>query len=178
MKGSDMSETAEQRQQRMAGYMTAVMHLLGGETVRHRAFNERVELIVGGSAANLPTLLHWGERVRRSGRPIMLFSPTGVPTVPLISLVAQVGKRTHTIESCMLWMGEHDDRARLVPDNFGMGAFVLGHSLRIRHAAASPARDFDDAMPGMERAYRRLVELEQAARNRGDAPLPSLLKAA
>ena len=155
-----MNETTEQRKIRMAGYMAAVERLLGGPAAVGHTFRNRVELMVGGTAANIPTLLEWGSRTRVTGLPMLLFSPTNEPTVPLVSLIAHVDGQTHIIESCMLWMGARDDRALLVPDSFDMGAFSFDDELKLRRLPKAPARTFKAALSGMRRAYDRLVDLE------------------
>ncbi|WP_242154022.1 hypothetical protein [Sphingomonas sp. BAUL-RG-20F-R05-02] len=171
-----MDETIEQQQRRVAGYMAAIAQTLSGRPGLLEAFIDNVELIVAGSAANVLTLLRWGERIRRSGVPILLFSPTHEPTVPQITLIAHTDGRTYIIESCMLWMGRDDDRARLVPANCELGAFVFGDDLTIRHRKRAPARSLYAAMSGMKRAYGRLLDLEIEQRSRcAELPLPSLL---
>lgn len=174
-----MNKTDEQHRRRVAGYMAAVARLLSGGPGRRQEFMDRVQLLVGGSAPNFPTLMHWGDWVERHGRPILHFSPTDDPAVPNITLVAHVGGQTHTIENCMLWMGQSDDRARLVPDSFNYGSFVLGDDLRLRRTARVPARDFKHALPGMKRAYERLIDLEIEQRGCGEElPLPERLREA
>lgn len=174
-----MNETIEQQQRRVAGYMRAIARLLAGADVRHETFLDRVQLLVGGSAANLPTLLHWGDHVRRTGVPILLFSPGAEPRVPQVTLVSHIDGHTHTVENCMLWMAPGDNRAHLVPDGFNYGAFILDADLRFRRVGRAPARDFKRATPGMVRAYDRLLELEIEQRRSGsELPLPSLLRKA
>lgn len=171
-----MIDNDQQQQLHIARYMTAVAQLLGGRTVDCDAFRNRVDLIVGGSAVGLSTLMHWGGHVRRTGRPILQFSPSDEPSVPNVSLVGKAAGRTHIIENCMLWLGENDERARLVPDNFSMGCFALGADLRLQHLRRAPAPDFDAALVGMQRAYGRLLELEMELAASGYEPaLPSLL---
>ena len=172
-----MNEPPEQQKIRIAGYMAAVARLLSGAAGTDEAFRNKVELIVGGSAANLPTLLHWAERTRRTGLPMLLFSPTEQQAVPQVTLVAHVDGQTHIVESCMLWMGARDDRARLVPDGFDLGSFTLDDDLGLRRSPKAPARNFDAAVPGMRRAYGRLIELEMEQRESQAEPhLPVLLQ--
>ena len=170
-----MDETAEQQKVRIAGYMAAVERLLGGPAAIGHAFRNNVELIVAGSAANFPTLLEWGSRTRRTGLPMLLFSPTSEPIVPLVSLIAYVDGRTHIIESCMLWMSTRADRALLIPDSFDMGAFSFDDELKLRHRPKAPARSFEAAMSGMRRAYNRLLDLEIEERPRSAALVPPVL---
>lgn len=174
----NMNDTVEQQKTRIAGYMAAVERLLGGTAAVGDAFRDKVELIVGGSAANFRTLLQWAERARRTGMPMLLFSPTDEPMVPLVSLVAHVDGRTHIIESCALWLGSRDDRAKLVPDTFDMGAFSFDDELNLRHLPKAPARSLEAGIPGMRRAYGRLVDLEIAQReHRATLRPPMLLEA-
>ena len=79
----------------------------------------------------------------------------------------------------MLWMAPGDDRARLVPDGFQLGAFHFKNDLKLRYSRKSPAVGFDDAMPGMVRAYDHLLEIQKKQHERGETfELPELLKAA
>lgn len=170
-----MNETTERQQIRMAGYMAAVAQILGGPDVDIDVFVDRVELIMGGSAVNLPILMAWGQKVRCTRRPVLLFSPTESPIVPLVSLVAYIDGRTHVVESCALWMGRNDERASLVPDNMRCGAFVFDNDLQLRHLGRAPARNLDAAGSGMARAYNRLLDLEIDMRAKSAAlRLPSL----
>jgi hypothetical protein len=171
-----MTETMEQQQRRVGRFMTAVARTLAGDGSTLEDFTDRAELVVGGSLVDAPTLMQWAARTERSGRPIILFSPSGADTVPHVTLVARVDGQTHIVENCMLWMGKNDGRARLVPDNFQLGTFVFKDNLELLHLRRPPARNIDAAMPGMTRAYARLFETEVAIRKSGEnTPMPSVL---
>jgi hypothetical protein len=163
-----------------ANYMGAVAHLLGGHPGRHGEFIKKVELILSGREPHAFQLMQFGDSVRRTGRPVIwIHHMHDVPNVPQIGLVALDGGRLHVIENCMLWMSHSDSRARLVPDNFTLGAFRFDDQLRLRHTPKAPARSFNADSPSMSRAYVRLRAIEAEQRERGDEfALPELAQAA
>lgn len=165
-------------QQRVGNFMGALSHLLCGKPRRHAEFIRKVELIVSGTEPHAMQLLQAEPTLRRTGTPLLWVQPTENVHVPRIGLAALCGNQAFFVENCALWMAPGDDRARLVPDSFDMGAFQLKSDLRLRYSRKAPAT-FDDAMPGMVRAYDRLLDLQIRQRERGDVfELPVLQKAA
>lgn len=102
--------------------------------------------------------------LRRTDIPLIWIHPTENPHVPRIGLAALCGHQAFFVENCMLWMAPGDDRARLVPDSFEMGAFQLKNDLRLRYSRKSPAT-YDDGTPGIIGAYDRLLGVEQEDRS-------------
>ncbi len=157
-------------QKSAANYMGAIAHALGGRAGRQREFIDKVEVILSGSEPHALRLMQFPDRVRSSGRPVMwIHHMADVPTVPLIGLVAPDDGQIKIFENCMLWMPAGHGRIQLVPDSFTMGAFRFDDELRLRHIGKAPASSFEDATPGMKRAYERLLRIEVQQRERGDA---------
>lgn len=167
-------------QQRVANYMGALAHLLGGRPGRHAEFIQKVELIVSGAEPHALQLMQFTDRCRATGRPVLwVHVAPDVPTVPRIGLVVSVDGQARIFEQCMLWIGTEGGRARLVPDGFDWGAYRFDDELRLQHIAEAPARSFEGAKSGMIRAYRRLIRLEvEQIRKGGALPLPQLARAA
>lgn len=165
-------------QQRIGNFMAALSHLLCGKPGRHAEFIRKAEVVVTGAEPHAMALMQAEPTLRRTGIPLIWIHPTENPHVPRIGLAALCGGQAFFVESCMLWMEAGDDRARLVPDSFDLGAFHFKNDLRLRYSRKSPTT-FDDATPGMVRAYDRLLELQITQRERSEAfELPVLQKAA
>lgn len=164
-------------QKSAANYMGAIAHALGGRPGRHREFIDKVEVLLSGSEPDALQLMQFSEQVRSSGRPVIwIHHMADAPTVPLIGLVASDDGQIKIVENCMLWMPAGQGRVQLVPDNFTMGAFRFDDELRLRHIGKAPAKTFEAAMPGMKRAYERVLRIEAQQRERGDAfDLPVLV---
>lgn len=163
-----------QQQKVIANYMAAVAQLLTGSAKRFQEFNDKVQLICGGGPVHALNLLKWGDHVRATGRPILYFHATAeAPTVPQIALVSCIDGHLRVIENCMLTLGKNDRRARLVPDGFNLGAYVLGNDLTLRFLKRAPAKDYESAGDDMVRAYQRLIDLEAEQWEKGVIhPLP------
>lgn len=167
-------------QQRAANFMGALAHLLCGRPDGHSDFIDKVELILSGSEPHTMQLMQFNGQVRRSGRPVIwVHHSPDVPHVPQIGLVARSGEQVHVIENCMLWMAASDDRARLVPDGFNMGAFRFDDDLVLHRVDKAPSTSFERATPSMGRAYNRLLKLQIDQLERGAVfKLPEFAKAA
>lgn len=157
-----MTETNEQQlaqgQQFAAAMMAAGADLLVGESGREEALNER-NAVMFGAAPNFPTLLHWGDWVRRNGRPILhLYFHPEVMHVPMMALVDFRNGRTSIFESCFLWLRE-DGEARIIPDNFKSGSYVIDQELRLRQLNETPAPNSEAAESGIVLASLKLSEL-------------------
>ena len=111
--------TEIEQQKRIANYLAAFAHLLGGQPARFTEFRDKVDIMVSGSAPHAHGLMQFSCRAQATGRPLLwIHQPAESPQVPQIGLVTQVDGGTHFIESCMLWLGSEDDRAILIPDSF------------------------------------------------------------
>lgn len=166
-------------QQRIGNFMLALSHLLCGKPGRDAEFIRKIQLVVSGAEPHAVQLMQAEPTLRRTGIPLIWIHPTENPHVPRIGLAALCGGQAFFVEQCMLWMAPGDDRAHLVPDSFGLGAFHFKNDLRLRYSRKSPAATFENATPGMVRAYDRLLELQIKQRERGDVfELPQLMRAA
>ena len=172
--------TEIEQQKRIASYLAAFAHLLGGKPGRFTEFRDKVDIMLSGSAPNAFGLMQFASRVQPTGRPLLwVHQPAECPTVPQIGLVAQMGGGMHYIESCMLCLTGEDDRATLVPDGFNLGAYRFDHKLNLKHITEAPASTFEAADGDMVRAYNRLIAIQAEQRERGDTfDLPHLAQAA
>ena len=68
----------------------------------------------------------------------------------------------------MLWLGENDDRAVLVPDGFNLGCLRFDDDYRLHHVGAAPATSFENGKEGMVGACNRLATIQLEQWNRGD----------
>lgn len=166
-------------QQCVANFMGALSHLLCGKPGRQTEFNRHAEVIVSGLEPHAMQLMQVAPMLRRTGIPLIWIHPTENPHLPRIGLAALCGGRSFFVENCMLWMGPGDDRASLVPDSFGLGSFRLKNDLKLRYSQRAPAKTFEGGMPGMARAYERLLDLQIQQRERSETfELPELRQAA
>lgn len=166
-------------QQRVANFMGALSHLLCGKPGRQSEFNRRAEVIVSGLEPHAMQLMQVAPILRSTGVPLIWIHPTDNPHRPRIGLAALCGGQSFFVESCMLWMGPGDDRASLVPDSFGLGAFRFKNDLKLRYSQRAPAKTFEDGMSGMVRAYERLLDIQVRQAERGQTfELPELCQAA
>lgn len=164
-------------QRQVANYMGALAHALGGRPERHLEFIDKVELILSGDPPNPVQLMRFADRVRTSGRPLLwIHHSEDVPTIPDVGLVARAFGTVHVFENCAMHLAADDDRIRLVPDNFRMGAFRFDDELRLRHTARAPAVSYDAAQDRIVDAYVRLRRIEAEQLDRGDVfALPQLV---
>lgn len=166
-------------QQRISNFTGAFSHLLCGKPGRHGEFIRKTQLIVSGAEPHTLQLMQAKSTLRRTGIPLIWIHPTEDPHLPRIGLAALCGGQAFFVENCMLWIGPGDDRACLVPDAFSLGSFQFKNDLKLVYSRRSPVTSFDEAKPGMIRAYNRLLNLQIKQRERGDVfELPELLKAA
>ena len=172
--------TEIEQQKRIANYLAAVAHLLGGRPGRFTEFRDKVDILLSGSAPHAFGLMQFTSRVQTTGRPLLwVHQSAECPTVPQIGLVAQMGEGMHYIESCMLCLTCEDDRATLVPDGFNLGAYRFDHKLNLKHITEAPASTFEAADGDMVRAYNRLIAIQAEQWERGDTfDLPHLAQAA
>lgn len=163
-----------------ANYMAAIAHLLSGRPGRNEEFIEKVDLLLAGNMPDIWQLMQFTSRVRETGRPVIwIHYAEDCPFMPFIGLVASIGGQIYSIENCVLWKSATESRARLIPDDFKMGAFRFDDDLRLRHAPKAPARNLTAAEASIVRANEQLREIEAAQRERGDVfALPELAKAA
>jgi hypothetical protein len=158
-----MTETIDEqlapKQQFAAAMMAAVADLLVGEQGLEEALNER-NAVMFGAAPNFPTLLHWGDWVRRNGRPILhLYFDPEVMHVPMMAVVDFRNGQTSIFEGCFLWLGEDGREARIIPDNFKSGSYAIDKELRLQQLNRAPAPNSEAAESGIILASRRLSEL-------------------
>ena len=100
------------------------------------------------------------DRVEKSGRAIAwLYEDPEAIGVPQIGLVANIEGSIMTFESCMLWMEEGADRARLMPDAFCMGSFWLKDDLSLVYEAEGTVETYEEAKPGLCHAVEKLAVL-------------------
>lgn len=166
-------------QQRIGNFMLALSHLLCGKPGRNAEFIRKTQVVVSGAEPHAMQLMQAEPILRQTGVPLIWIQPTENPHLPRIGLAALCGGQSFFVESCMLWMAPGSDRACLVPDGFSLGAFHFKNDLKIRYSRKSPAASFDDATPGMVRAYDRLLDLQIKQRERGDGfELPQLMQTA
>jgi len=172
--------TEIEQQKRIANYLAAFAHLLGGTSGRFNEFRDKVDIMLSGTAPNAFGLMQFACRVQATGRPLLWGHQSGEsPTDPQIRLVAQMGGGMHYIENCMLCLTGEDDRATLVPDGFNLGAYRFDDMLELHHIADAPASTFEEADGEMVRAYRQLIAIQDEQWKRGDTfELPHLAKAA
>ena len=172
--------TELEQQKRIANYLAAFAHLLGGQPGRFTEFRDKVDIMLSGSAPHAFGLMQFASRVQTTGRPrLWVHQSAECPTVPQIGLVAQMGGGMHYIESCMLCLTGEDDRATLVPDGFNLGAYRFDHALNLEHITEPPASTFEAADEEMVRAYNRLIAIQTDQWERGDIfDLPHLAQAA
>ena len=172
--------TEIEQQKRIANYLAALAHLLGGQPGRFTEFRDKVDLMLSGSAPHAIGLMQLASRVQATGRPLLwVHQSAECPTVPQIGLVAQMGGGMHYIESCMLCLASEDDRATLVPDGFNLGAYRFDDTLDLHHITEAPASTFEAADDDMVRAYNQLITIQTDQWERGDIfDLPNLAKAA
>ena len=165
---------------RVANYLAAFAHVLGGRPGEFNEFRSRAELVHGGKPANLFGLMQLAERVKKSGRPLLwIYQSEDAPEVPQIGLVAEIAGQFRFFENAVLWLGENDDRATLVPDSFKMGGYRFDDKYRLRHVRRMPARNLEAAKDGMVRACNRLAMIQQEQWDRGDVfELPQFARAA
>lgn len=169
-----------EQQKRIANYLAALAHLLGGRPGRFTEFRDKVDIMLGGSAPHASGLMQFASRVQTTGRPLLwVHQPAERPTVPQIGLVAQMGGAMHYIENCLLILASEDDRATLVPDGFNLGAYRFDDTLDLHHTTEAPASTFEEADGDMVRAYERLIAIQVDQWERGEVfDLPCLAKAA
>ncbi len=172
--------TEIEQQKRIANYLAAVAHLLGGRPGRSTEFRDKVHIMLSGTAPHAFGLIQFASRVQATSRPLVwVHQSVECPTVPQIGLVAQIEGSIHYIESCMLCLASEDDRATLVPDGFNLGAYRFDDTLDLHHATEAPASTFEVADRDMVRAYNRLIAIQAEQWERGDIfDLPSLAMAA
>ena len=103
--------TEIEQQKRIANYLAAFAHLLGGRPGRFTEFRDKVDIMLSGSAPNAFGLMQFASRVQTTGRPLLwVHQPAECPTVPQIGLVAQRGGGMHYIEGSMLCRARDDDK--------------------------------------------------------------------
>jgi hypothetical protein len=176
-----MTETIDEQlartQQFAAAMMAAVADLLVGEQGREEALNER-NAVMFGAVPNFPTLLHWGDWVRRNGRPILhLYFDPEVVHVPMMALVDFRSGGTSIFEGCFLWLGEEGRAARIIPDNFKSGSYAIDQSLRLQQLSKTPVPNLEAAESGIVRASLKLSELvSHHMENSGKLKLPLTLQ--
>lgn len=169
-----------EQQKRVANYLAALAHLLGGQPGRFAEFRNKVNLMMGGSAPNAFALMQFSDQIQATGNPLLwIHQPAESPQIPQIGLVAQVNGGTHFVENCMLYLASEDDRAILVPDGFNLGAYRFDDTLNLQRITEAPASTFEAANDDMIRAYNRLIAIEAEQWERGDIfDLPFRAKAA
>ena len=172
--------TEIEQQKRIANYLAAFAHLVGGQPGRFAEFRDKVDVMLSGTAPHAFSLMQFSDRVQATGRPLIwVHQPAESPHVPQIGLVAQVDGGTHYVENCMLCLTGEDDRATLVPDGFNLGAYRFDEMLDLHHIAQAPASDLEAADGDMVRAYKRLIAIQADQWERGDIfDLPHLARAA
>lgn len=170
----------EQQVKRIANYLAGFAHILGGRPGHFAAFRTMVDLMLGGPLANLASLMHFADQVKVSGKPLLwIHQCEDAPQVPQIGVVMEVEGQMRFIENTMLWLGDHDDRAVLVPDGFNLGCYRFDDDYRLHHMADAPGTSFEDGKEGMVRACNRLATIQLEQWERGDVfELPQLAKAA
>ena len=172
--------TEIEQQKRIANYLAAFAHLVGGQPGRFAEFRDKVDVMLSGTAPHAFSLMQFSDRVQATGRPLIwVHQPAESPHVPQIGLVAQVDGGTHYDENCMLCLTGEDDRATLVPDGFNLGAYRFDDMLDLHHITQAPASNLDAADGDMVRAYKRLIAIQADQWERGDIfDLPHLARAA
>lgn len=140
--------------------MAAVAHILAGRAVKPAVFDRTIELVMSGRRPSLFALMQLMDRVEKSGRAIVwLYEDPEAIGVPQIGLVANIEGSIMTFESCMLWMEEGADRARLMPDAFCMGSFWLKDDLSLVYEAEGTVETYEEAKPGLCHAVEKLAVL-------------------
>jgi hypothetical protein len=142
-----------------AALMAAAADLLMGEPGHAKVLNESIS-IMAGPAPNMATLLHWGDWVRQGHRPILLVTiPPATPHLPMVTLVEALNGHSNTFERCYLWLSRDGGRARIVPDSFKSGSYVVGENLDLTRLSKPPLPNLKHAKLGIVRASVRLHEL-------------------
>ena len=159
-------------EQSAANTMMAVAHLLTGQPDRLDALSKHMAIIVG-APLDMNDLMTWGERVRRTGRPIIHISwPDLTLPVPRIALAYKAEERVQLFESCSLWQPESGGGAYLLPADPTFGAFCIGGGSRLHHQDRQPFATQKAADAGYVRAYTRLLEIMKHQIEQGSHLVP------
>ena len=148
----------------------AFAHLLLDEPGRQGELEHHLT-IVAGPPVDEDELTQWSEAVRASGRPVVcLWAHEDLHLMPNVALLSVSRGQPRIHEGCALWLGRDGGRARIVPDDFRSGSYVVGDDLglaRLRHA---PAPDSKSTHDGLVRAYTRLARLVREQQAGGASP--------
>ena len=172
--------TEIEQQKRIANYLAAFAHLLGGKPGRFTEFRDKVDIMLSGSAPHAFGLMQFASRVQTTGRPLLwVHQPAECPTVPQNRLGRADGRGDalhRELHALPDWRRRPRD---LVPDGFNLGAYRFDHKLNLKHITEAPASTFEAADGDMVRAYNRLIAIQAEQWERGDTfDLPHLAQAA
>jgi hypothetical protein len=142
-------------------FLGAFAHLMTGDPERREAFLLKVNIVVHHTPANMATLLQFAEPAREQNRPYLWIVPHHhADMMHSIGLMTYAGESMFAVESCFPWLDEDGKSGWLLTDNMHSGVFKFDDAMMLRRIVKSPVKDFDAAMPGIGRAFKRLAEIE------------------
>ncbi len=144
-----------------ASTVSALIQLLEGPTPRPRPSGHNVVISQGEELSN-EDLHRYASFARESSRwRIHIYKNEESVGIPLFAVIDPGLAQARIFQNCFIWQRAKDEKALLIPDGFGHGAFHIDDTGSIAILDHSPVKGFDAAEAGIIMAVRRLFELDR-----------------
>ncbi|WP_126000104.1 hypothetical protein [Sphingobium yanoikuyae] len=158
-KGEDMRTSRSDR--KSASTVSALMQLLEGPTPRPRPSGYNV-VISEGEEPSIEDLHRWASVARESAQwRIHIYRNEESVDIPLFAVIDPGLAEARIFQNCFIWQHAKEEKALLIPDGFGYGAFHIDDTGSMAILDRSPVKGFDAAEAGIIMAVRRLLELDK-----------------
>ena len=158
-RGKSMGTTSFNR--KSPSTVSALMQLLEGPTPRPRPSGHNVA-ISEGDEPSIEELHRWASIAHESSQwRVHIYKNEESVDIPLFAVIDPGLAQARIFQNCFIWQRAKGEKALLIPDGFGHGAFHIDDSGSMAILDRSPVKGFDAAEGGIIRAVRRLLELDK-----------------